>query len=178
LLYERGNFVLDVLFPDMNFVPPDRFPVYTPEVAKVQERLRQGMSISAATRPTAVQQGGVMAQSNALADRDEDFNTRIGSMRGWQMAIERVKPILRAPARVRLSDEVLAAGLKTPDDVVAYFHNKYFSVELAPEVLQDLARSLAADLAGEDIPAARSYLESPLRRLLHKMLSLPDYQLG
>ncbi len=178
LLYERGNFVLDVLFPDMNFVPPDRFPVYTPEVAKVQERLRQGMSISAATRPTAVQQGGVMAQSNALADRDEDFNTRIGSMRGWQMAIERVKPILRAPARVRLSDEVLAAGLKTPDDVVAYFHNKYFSVELAPEVLRDLARSLAADLAGEDIPAARSYLESPLRRLLHNMLSLPDYQLG
>ena len=178
LLYERGNFVLDVLFPDMNFVPPDRFPVYTPEVAKVQERLRQGMSISAATRPTAVQQGGVMAQSNALADRDEDFNTRIGSMRGWQMAIERVKPILRAPARVRLSDEVLAAGLKTPEEVVAYLHNKYFSVELAPEVLQDLARSLAADLAGEDIPAARSYLESPLRRLLHKMLSLPDYQLG
>lgn len=178
LLYERGNFVLDVLFPDMNFVPPDRFPVYTPEVAKVQERLRQGMSISAATRPTAVQQGGVMAQSNALADRDEDFNTRIGSMRGWQMAIERVKPILRAPARVRLSDEVLAAGLKTPEEVVAYLHNKYFRVELAPEVLQDLARSLAADLAGEDIPAARSYLESPLRRLLHKMLSLPDYQLG
>ena len=178
LLYERGNFVLDVLFPDMNFVPPDRFPVYTPEVAKVQERLRQGMSISAATRPTAVQQGGVMAQSNALADRDEDFNTRIGSMRGWQMAIERVKPILRAPARVRLSDEVLAAGLKTPEEVVAYLHNKYFSVELAPEVLQHLARSLAADLAGEDIPAARSYLESPLRRLLHKMLSLPDYQLG
>ena len=110
LLDERGNFVLDVLFPDMSFVPPDRFPVYTPEVAKVQQRLRQGMSISAATRPTAVQQGGMMAQSNALADRDEDFNTRIGSMRGWQMALERVKPILRAPARVRLSAEVLAAG--------------------------------------------------------------------
>ena len=178
LLYERGNFVLDVLFPDMSFVPPDRFPVYTPEVAKVQQRLRQGMSISAATRPTAVQQGGMMAQSNALADRVEDFNTRIGSMRGWQMALERVKPILRAPARVRLSAEVLAAGLQTPRDVVAYFSGKYFSVELAPQVQQELERSLVEDLAGKDIPAARSYLESPLRRLLHKMLSLPDYQLG
>jgi hypothetical protein len=30
--------------------------------------------------------GGDMAQSNALADRDEAFNTRLGSMRGWQMA--------------------------------------------------------------------------------------------
>ncbi len=178
LLYERGNFVLDVLFPDMSFVPPDRFPVFTPEVAKVQQRLRQGMSITAATRPTAVQQGGMMAQSNALADRDEDFNTRIGSMRGWQMAIERVKPILRAPARLRLSDEVLAAGLASPHDVVEHFHKQYFSVELAPEVLQDLAQSLAADLASEDIAATHSYLEAPLRRLLHKMLSLPDYQLG
>ena len=26
LLYERGNFVLDVVFPDLNFVPTDRFP--------------------------------------------------------------------------------------------------------------------------------------------------------
>ena len=178
LLYERGNFVLDVLFPDMSFVPPDRFPVYTPEVAQVQQRLRQGMTISAATRPTGVQQGGMMAQSNALADRDEDFNTRIGSMRGWQMALERVKPILRAPARVRLSTEVLSAGVKTPRDVVGYFADKYFSVELAPEVLQELEQSLAEDLAGNEVAAARSYLEAPLRRLLHKMLSLPDYQLG
>ena len=136
------------------------------------------MSITAATRPTAVQQGGMMAQSNALADRDEDFNTRIGSMRGWQMAIERVKPILRDPARLRLSDEVLAAGLASPHDVVEHFHKQYFSVELAPEVLQDLAQSLAADLASEDIAATHSYLEARLRRLLHKMLSLPDYQLG
>ena len=178
LLYERGNFVLDVLFPDMSFVPPDRFPVYTPEVAQVQQRLRQGMTISAATRPTGVQQGGMMAQSNALADRDEDFNTRIGSMRGWQMALERVKPILRAPARVRLSTEVLSAGVKTPRDVVGYFADKYFSVELASEVLQELEQSLAEDLAGNEVAAARSYLEAPLRRLLHKMLSLPDYQLG
>jgi hypothetical protein len=62
--------------------------------------------------------------------------------------------------------------------VVEHFHKHYFSVELAPEVLQDLAQSLAVDLAGDDIPAAHSYLEAPLRRLLHKMLSLPDYQLG
>ena len=34
-----------------------------------------------------------MAESNQLADRDEDFNTRYGSFRGWQMAIQRVKPI-------------------------------------------------------------------------------------
>ena len=45
LLFERGNFVLDVVSPDLNFVPPDRFPTFTPEVARVQKRLRSGMSI-------------------------------------------------------------------------------------------------------------------------------------
>ena len=44
------------------------------------------MSVSQATKPTGMM-GGEMAQSNALADRDEAFNTRLGSMRGWQMAI-------------------------------------------------------------------------------------------
>jgi len=37
------------------------------------------------------------------ADRDEDFNTRYGSFRGWQMAIERVKPIPRDTAQIDLS---------------------------------------------------------------------------
>ena len=73
---------------------------------------------------------------------------------------------------------MLSAGVKTPRDVVGYFADKYFSVELAPEVLQELEQSLAEDLAGNEVAAARSYLEAPLRRLLHKMLSLPDYQLG
>ena len=49
------------------------------------------MSVSQATKPTGMM-SGEMAQSNALADRDEAFNTRLGSMRGWQMAIERVGP--------------------------------------------------------------------------------------
>ena len=67
LLFERGNFILDVVSPDLNFVPPDRYPAFTPEVAKVQKRLRSGMSISNATMPTGMI-GTAMAQSNALAD--------------------------------------------------------------------------------------------------------------
>ena len=36
-----------------------------------------------------------MMRSNMMADRDEDFNTRYGSYRGWQMAVSKVKPIKR-----------------------------------------------------------------------------------
>ena len=131
LLFERGNFVLDVVSPDLNFVPPDRFPAFTPEVARVQKRLRSGMSISNATMPTGMM-GTTMAQSNALADRDEAFNTRLGSMRGWQMAIERVRPIPRDFARLQLVKDVQAQALSTPLDVVLYLERRFFEVPLLP----------------------------------------------
>src|ERR1700733_6594892 len=95
LLLERANFGRDVLFPDINFLPPDRF-TGDPEVRRVAARLRQGMDISAATKPGG--KSGDLAESNMAADRSEDFNTRYGSYRGWQMAIERVKPIPRDTA--------------------------------------------------------------------------------
>ena len=177
LLFERGNFVLDVVSPDLNFVPPDRFPAFTPEVARVQKRLRSGMSISNATMPTGMM-GTTMAQSNALADRDEAFNTRLGSMRGWQMAIERVRPIPRDFARLQLVKDVQAQALSTPLDVVLYLERRFFEVPLLPGVREELAKFLVDDLGTADIAAAESYAEDSLRRLLHAMLSRPEYQLG
>jgi uncharacterized protein (DUF1800 family) len=177
LLFERGNFVLDVVSPDLNFVPPDRFPAFTPEVARVQKRLRSGMSISNATMPTGMM-GTSMAQSNALADRDEAFNTRLGSMRGWQMAIERVRPIPRDFARLQLVKDVQAQALSTPLDVVLYLERRFFEVPLLPGDREELAEFLVDALGTADIAAAGSYAEDSLRRLLHAMLSRPEYQLG
>ena len=177
LLFERGNFVLDVVFPDLSFVPPDRFPTLTPEVARVQERLRQGQSVSLATKPTGMG-GSPMAQSNALADRDEAFNTRLGSMRGWQKAIERVKPLPRDFARLNLSQQVRDAGLSDPLAVVRLFESQFFEVDLTPKVRNALATLLAQELGTSDIAAADSYAEEALRLLLHAMLSRPEYQLG
>lgn len=72
------------------------------------------MDITAATRP--VDKDGnpeMMATSSRNVDRDEDFNTRYASYRGWQMAIERVKPISRVIPRLDLTGMVLGAGCKT-----------------------------------------------------------------
>ena len=68
------------------------------------------MDISAATKPDG--KSGDLAESNMAADRDEDFNTRYGSFRGWQMAIERVKPIPRDTAQINLSRMVLDQHLE------------------------------------------------------------------
>ena len=178
LLFERGNFVLDVLFPDLNFVPPDRFPVLTPEVAKVQTRLRQGQSITQATRPSGLGESYGMAQSNLMADQDEDFNTRLGSMRGWQMAIERVKPIVRNSAKLDLTESVINSGCNTTIDIAEYFNERFFVRPLPDTVLREFARVLEKELGTNDVQAARGYLEEPLRQLLHAMLSRPEYQLS
>lgn len=176
LLFERGNFVLDLVFPDIGFIPPDRYPSYGSEIVAVHKRLRRGLDISNATKPSGTT--GEMAASNMLADADEAFNTRYGSYRGWQMAIERVLPIVRHTARLQLAEQVIAAKLSSPSEVVSYWVNRYFLVAPSAETQAQLAAALEQALGTADIQAASSYLEEPLRNLLHLLLSLPEYQLG
>src|SRR6266478_4853884 len=126
LLLERGNFIRDLLFPDINFVPPDRANP-SADVRMVADKIRAGLDISTATMPERGSEGG-LAESNMLADRDEDFNTRYGSFRGWQMAIEKVKPIPRHAASIDLSKMVLDAKLKNTTEVVDYFIHRFMRV--------------------------------------------------
>jgi len=175
LLLERGNFARDVLFPDINFIPPDR---YNPseEVRSVADRIRQGMDITAATQPDS--KSGTMAESNMLADRDEDFNTRYGSFRGWQLAIERVKPIPRETAQFNLSKMVLAENPKNTTQVVDSLIHRFMRVAPGDEARKKMVAFLDKELGTSDIGAAQTYLEEPLRLLLHLIMSQPEYQLG
>jgi hypothetical protein len=175
LLLERGNFARDVLFPDISFLPPDRF-TGGGEIRRVAERVRQGMDISTATMDDAKM--GVRAESNLNADRDEDFNTRYGSFRGSQMAIERVKPIPRDTAQVRLAEMVLNADLTNTAQVVDYMVHRFMRVPPSDSTRRKLVTFLDKELGTPDIAIARSYMEEPLRLLLHLIMSQPEYQLS
>jgi hypothetical protein len=174
LLLERGNFARDVLFPDINFVPPDRINGSS-EIQSVAERIRQGLDITAATMPSS---GEIMAESNMLADRDEDFNTRYGSFRGWQMAIQRVIPIPRHAAQINLSQMVLAAGLRNTTEVVDYFIDRFMRVGPSSDVSEMLVDFLNSELGTSDLAVAETYMEDSLRLVLHLIMSQPEYQLG
>ncbi len=183
LLFERGNFVLDVVFPDIAFLPPDRHPGYGGEgILGVHEKLRRGMDISSATLPPVAAEESAdmneMAASNLLADADEAFNTRYGSYRGWQMAVERVKPVPRDMARLDLTAMVEEAGLETPEEVVAHLVQRFFTVPPETATMLAMADYLEAELGTRDIPSATSYMEEYLRGLLHVLLSRPEYQLN
>ena len=164
-------------FPDINFIPPDRRNG-SREIQSVSNRIRQGMDITAATQPSSLGDGRIMAESNMLADRDEDFNTRYGSFRGWQMAIERVKPIPRHTARLNLSQMVMEQGLENTSEVVDYFIARFMRVPPGADSRAMLIRFLDTDLGTSDIDSAQTYMEDSLRLVLHLIMSQPEYQLG
>ena len=177
LLLERGNFARDVLFPDVNFIPPDRVNG-SEEIRSVADRVRQGLDITSATTPSRAGEGAIIAESNKLADRDEDFNTRYASFRGWQMAIEKVKPIPRHAARIDLTQMVLAARLQNTTQVVDYFIHRFMRVAPGDDARRMLVHFLDTELGTPDISVAQTYMEDSLRLVLHLILSQPEYQLG
>lgn len=179
LLMERGNFARDVVFPDIAFVPPDRHPGGDYQILQVSEKTARGIDITNATAPDDKDMD-TLAMASMNADRDEDFNTRFGSYRGWQMAIARVKPLPRHAAAIDFTKMIADSKtpMKTPADVVDLFVSRMLTVPPSEEARQRLAAFLETELGTRDIAAAQSYMEESLRMLMHLVLSLPEYQLG
>src|SRR5438093_4740889 len=93
-LLQRGNLFRYVLFPNVKgFRPPDRSMSATDQ--GVGQRLALGMDITEATKENDAP--NMMAESNMMVDRDEDYNTRYGGYKGALIAFERTKTIPRRP---------------------------------------------------------------------------------
>jgi hypothetical protein len=170
-LLQRGNLFRDVLFANATgFRAPDRLMPAT--YARVGENLAKGMNITEATK-----EGTGDAESNAQLERDEDYNTRYASYRGYVMAFERTKPIPRHVADLRLAGMIAAAGASTPEAVVDYFVKRFLSVPLAPKDRTVFVDFLRGKLGTRKIQPGDT-LEPALRELLYLVLSTPEYQLG
>ena len=179
LLIERGNFARDVVFPDIGFVPHDRHPGRLFDIIGVSEKIERGVDISSATKPDDKDKA-MMAESTMKGDRDEDFNTHYGSYRGWQMAIQRVRPLPRHTAALNLTQMLMSAkpGPKTPAEAVDFLVARMFRVPPSESERARLAGFLEKELGTNDLAAAETYMEESLRMLFHLLLSEPEYQLG
>jgi uncharacterized protein (DUF1800 family) len=181
LLLERGNFARDMLFPNINFLPPDRYPE-DETIRIVSAKIDQGLDITTATKPEGKGMGGggeaMMSMANSMADRDEDFNTRYASFRGWQMATEKVKPILRRTAQMDLTAMVKVEKLTSTTQVVDYMLARFLRTPADSADRKRFIEFLNNELGTEKVSEAETYLEEPLRLLLHLIMSLPEYQLG
>ena len=169
-LLQRGNLFRAVLFPDADsFRAPDRS---VPGIyASVARRLDQGLNITVAT-----QEGD--AESNMLADRDEDYNTRYGGYMGYVIAFERLKLIPRGVADFDLIALVDDAGALSVEDVVDHFIGRFLRVELGDADRAVLIDFLRGELASDRIETRAPQTEAALRGLLYLVLSAPEYQLA
>jgi hypothetical protein len=172
-LVARGNFAREVLFPDLSFVAPDR-QAWDPLVRETGRRISQGENI---TQATGAGEGQSTSESMQRAVRDEDFNTRYGAMRGFQMALQRVKPIMRDAADVSITDLVLRGGAQNTGQAVEILSRQFLAIPLSQEQRNRLQQWLSQELGTTELNRAKSYMEDSMRHLLHAMLSLPEYQL-
>ena len=179
-LVERGNFARELLFPSLSgFTPPDR--VLTQIYKDVEKKLSVGKDITSAT-VAGVQEGSdmnMMSSANMMvAASDEDFNTRYAAYHGTLEAMRRVKPIPRLPAEINLVEIVMNEKIETTDQAVRYFHNLLLRVPLSLEHQTWLTAFLNRELGTKDIRTSITYLEEPLRMLVHLIMSTPEYQLS
>jgi uncharacterized protein (DUF1800 family) len=177
-LIGRGNFARDVMFPDqINFVDPNLDP--GAQVREVNNRILRGADVAAATTEETPGTGEAMggrAMANAEAEQ-EDFNTRLGSLHGWQEAVRKVKPIVRAPALFSLTDIVVAGSARNTSDAVDILLVRLLSVPIDTDARATLIAFLDGQLGTSDIGRAQTYLEEPLRLVAHLIMSRPEYQL-
>jgi hypothetical protein len=170
-LLQRGNLFRDVLFADpAAFRPPDRQMPAT--YARVGENLKKGMNITEATK-----EGTGDAESNMMADRDEDYNTRYASYRGYLMAFERTEADPAARCRDRLDE---AHGRRARDDGGPGCRRVPSPVpECQPRREgSSRPRRLSPGPLGSSELRPGDKLEPALRELLYLVLSTPEYQLG
>jgi uncharacterized protein (DUF1800 family) len=174
-LLQRGNLFRDLLFPDVKgFRPPDRSMSATDQ--GVGERLARGMDITEATKEGDAAPG-MVAESNMMVDRDEDYNTRYGGYKGNLLAFERTKTIPRHPANIDLTAMIGSAGADTVDKVVDHFVHRFLSLPLADKDRAVLTRFLR-DKLGTTAILPGGTLEESLHEVLYLVLSTPEYQLG
>ena len=170
LLFERGNFARDVLFPDkISFADPNLDP--GEEVRRVNRNINAGMEMTAAT----LEDG---AAPSSAAGIQESFNTRYASLAGWQEAMRRLKPTPRAAAQFSLSRMMAAEGVATADGAVDALASRFLRAPLTPAARSALVAMLADELGTTDLALAQSYAEHGLRLVAHGIMCAPQYQLS
>jgi len=110
-------------------------------------------------------------------ERDERFNTRISGYIGWEQAARKLIPTPRHAAQFSLTQMVLESGATTTGDAVDYLMWRMVRVPTAAATRDGLVRFLTDELGTDTIERAKTYMEDPLRMVVHLIMSTPEYQI-
>jgi glutamate/tyrosine decarboxylase-like PLP-dependent enzyme len=73
---------------------------------------------------------------------------------------------------------IVSADLNNTTQVVDYMLHRFMRVPPSDNTRRKLVAFLDKELGTPDIAVARTYMEEPLRLLLHLIMSQPEYQLS
>ena len=174
LIQERGNVAFDFLFPNVTrFQEPN---LLYGSAGEAGQRLRRGYDVLSAT---ALDDPGEMSMFDLAAkERDELFNTRISSFRGYEQAMRKLIPTPRRAAQIDLTQMILASGSATTSEAVDYLLHRFVRVPVSTDTRDALITLLDEELGTTDINRASTYMEDPLRMVSHLIMSTPEYQIN
>ncbi|HMF93339.1 MAG TPA: DUF1800 domain-containing protein [Vicinamibacterales bacterium] len=173
LLIARGNVARDVLIPDMTGFRDWNFSAGSDDL--LGRRLRDGYDIGAATAVS--DPSNMTAFDRAALERDEKFNTRISGYVGWEQAARKLIPTPRQAAQFDLTQMVLEGGSTTTGEAVDYLLRRMVRVPTAKTTRDGFVAFLTKELGTDSVSRARTYMEDPLRMVVHMIMSTPEYQI-
>ena len=175
LIQERGNVAFDYLFPDVvDFRDPNLLS--RRGAGLVGDRLRRGHDFGSAI--ALDDPASMSAFDLAALERDELFNTRVSTYRGWERAVRRLIPTPRGGARIDMTRMVLDAGAASTGEAVDYLLGRFLRVPVARSARDALVALLDDELGTSDLGRAETYMEDPLRMVAHLIMSTPEYQIS
>ena len=143
---------------------------------QVGDRLRRGYDFGSAI--TLDDPANMSAFDLTALERDELFNTRVSTYRGWERAVRKLIPTPRGGARVDMTRMIRDAGAATTGEAVDYLLGRFLRVPIAPSSRDALVALLDDELGTSDIGRAETYMEDPLRMMAHLIMSTPEYQIN
>jgi hypothetical protein len=108
----------------------------------------------------------------------ERYNLAVGVYTGFVEGYNRVRPIPRTTAEVDFVALAQAAKVSTVDEAVDHFNLRFLRVGLHPERRSAIVAFLRQELGSDNLDYSNKALPAALRRMVHLILSAPEYQLG
>jgi beta-lactamase regulating signal transducer with metallopeptidase domain len=156
----------------------DRFVASLGSTAMDAEELAMKKDESmSANVPKQMNQADSKSKMGQLSD-SEKFNLAVGVYSGFVEAYNRVKPIERTKASIDFVALAKQGNVTDADSAVDYFLGRFLSVPLSSDRRESLVEFMKAELGGKKLDLSDGQTELILRRLVHLILSAPEYQLS
>lgn len=119
-----------------------------------------------------------MMSTVSVAAVTQNYDLRVGVKNGWMDAWDRVPPIQASHAPVDAAGMLYRAEVRDAAGAVDYYVKRFLHAGVSTERRAELVRYAEGLLGGEPLDYGTEDLEQKCRRLLHAVMSLPEYQLS